>query len=73
MFRCDDIWPESSKEVSFQILDRFKATGGNFIDTANVYSTGVSETVVGSGETEELHLELVIATTKCVGRWGWSQ
>jgi aryl-alcohol dehydrogenase-like predicted oxidoreductase len=38
---------ESSAEVSHQILDRFGEQGGNFIDTADVYSRGASEEVVG--------------------------
>ena len=33
--------------MSHQILDRFVALGGNFIDTANVYSRGISETIIG--------------------------
>src|SRR5271165_1356085 len=31
---------EATEEESFQMMDRFVAAGGNFIDTANVYSTG---------------------------------
>src|SRR3954464_4837473 len=38
---------ESSEEVSHAQLDRFVELGGNFIDTANVYSRGVSEEVIG--------------------------
>src|SRR5689334_13256170 len=38
---------ESSEEVSHAQLDRFVEAGGNFIDTANVYSRGVSEEVIG--------------------------
>ncbi|MBG0568539.1 aldo/keto reductase [Actinoplanes aureus] len=38
---------ESSEEVSHAQLDRFAEAGGNFIDTADVYSRGVSEEVIG--------------------------
>src|SRR5258706_5391194 len=38
---------ESSEEVSHAQLDRFIERGGNFVDTANVYSRGVSEEIVG--------------------------
>lgn len=30
-----------------EILDRFFALGGNFIDTANMYTKGVSESIIG--------------------------
>ncbi len=55
---------ESSEEVSHAQLDRFVEAGGNFIDTADVYSRGVSEEVIGrwlaarSGARDQL----VIAT-----------
>ena len=55
---------ESSEEVSHAQLDRFVEVGGNFIDTADVYSRGGSEEVIGrwlaarSGARDEL----VIAT-----------
>ena len=35
------------KETSFKILDRFVELGGNFIDTANAYSEGQSEEIIG--------------------------
>lgn len=38
---------ESTEEVSHAQLDRFVERGGNFVDTANVYSRGVSEEIVG--------------------------
>jgi len=37
----------SSKDESRQILDAFFEAGGNFIDTANVYTNGSSETLLG--------------------------
>jgi aryl-alcohol dehydrogenase-like predicted oxidoreductase len=37
----------SSRDESRQILDAFLEAGGNFIDTANVYTNGTSETLLG--------------------------
>ena len=37
----------SSKEESRQIFDAFFEAGGNFIDTANVYTNGTSESLLG--------------------------
>jgi aryl-alcohol dehydrogenase-like predicted oxidoreductase len=53
---------ESSEEVSHQILDRFVEAGGNFIDTADVYSRGASEQVVGRWLAGRSRDDLVIAT-----------
>ncbi|UEL30128.1 aldo/keto reductase [Pseudarthrobacter sp. L1SW] len=38
---------EATEESSHAILDSYFAAGGNFIDTADVYSTGVSEEIIG--------------------------
>ena len=38
---------ESSEEVSHAQLDRFVERGGNFVDTADIYSRGVSEEIIG--------------------------
>jgi aryl-alcohol dehydrogenase-like predicted oxidoreductase len=37
----------ASKDESHQIFDTFVAAGGNFIDTANGYTDGSSEKIVG--------------------------
>ena len=37
----------SNEEESHKILDRFFDLGGNFIDTANVYTKGHSEVIIG--------------------------
>ncbi|WP_435007930.1 aldo/keto reductase [Tundrisphaera lichenicola] len=37
----------SSKDESRQVLDAFFEAGGNFIDTANVYTNGTSEVMLG--------------------------
>jgi aryl-alcohol dehydrogenase-like predicted oxidoreductase len=38
---------EATEEASHAILDSYSAAGGNFIDTADVYSAGVSEEIIG--------------------------
>jgi len=38
---------ESTEEQSVRMLDDYLAAGGNFIDTADVYSAGVSEEIIG--------------------------
>jgi aryl-alcohol dehydrogenase (NADP+) len=38
---------EATEETSHAILDSYFDAGGNFIDTADVYSAGVSEEVIG--------------------------
>ena len=53
---------ESREEVSRQIMDRFIEAGGNFIDTANVYSRGGSEEIVGRWLAGKRRDDLVIAT-----------
>src|SRR3954470_2032047 len=53
---------ETSEQDSFKILDRFVAEGGNFIDTADVYTGGVSEEIVGKWLQEQKRDDFVIAT-----------
>ena len=38
---------EADEATSFGLIDDFFAAGGNFVDTADVYSAGVSEEIVG--------------------------
>lgn len=38
---------ESDESVSHQLMDDYFAAGGNFVDTADVYSNGASEQIVG--------------------------
>jgi aryl-alcohol dehydrogenase-like predicted oxidoreductase len=38
---------ESDEKVALDQLDRFLEQGGNFLDTADVYSDGESETIIG--------------------------
>jgi len=40
-------WGNMDEEQAFEILQAYTGAGGNFIDTADVYGMGVSETVIG--------------------------
>ena len=53
---------ESTEEVSYQLLDCFVEAGGNFIDTADVYSHGVSEEILGRWLKTKSRDDFVIAT-----------
>ncbi|EJD05123.1 arylalcohol dehydrogenase [Fomitiporia mediterranea MF3/22] len=51
------------KESSFKLLDAYFEAGGNFIDTANVYQSGTSESFIGEwAEKRGIRDQLVIAT-----------
>lgn len=55
---------ESSEEISHAQLDRFVEAGGTLIDTANVYSRGTSEQIIGRwlARRPEIRDQIVIAT-----------
>ena len=53
---------EASKGDSFRMLDYFAEAGGNFIDTANVYSRGISESIVGEWLGNQDRSQYVIAS-----------
>ena len=38
---------EATEDASSAIMDAYVAAGGNFFDTADVYSTGTSEEIIG--------------------------
>jgi len=54
----------SAPEESARILDRYLDLGGNFIDTANVYTKGHSEAIIGEhlGKASSRRQRAVIAT-----------
>jgi aryl-alcohol dehydrogenase-like predicted oxidoreductase len=52
----------TNEEDSHWILNRFVEAGGNFIDTADAYSTGGSEEFVGNWLKNQARAQLVIAT-----------
>lgn len=53
---------ETDEVESRQLLDRFVERGGNFIDTADGYSNGVSEQIVGKWLRHQSREDLVVAT-----------
>lgn len=53
---------ETTEPDSHAIMDRFVEAGGNFIDTADVYSQGISEEVVGRWLKTQNRDDVVIAT-----------
>ena len=63
---------ETDEQGSHQQLDRFIDAGGTLVDTADVYSDGVSEQIIGSwfasGPAEVT--ERVVLATK--GRFRWT-
>lgn len=53
---------ETSEEDSRKVLDAFVEAGGNFIDTADVYSLGTSEEIVGRWLTGKRREDYIVAT-----------
>jgi len=53
---------ETDEKESHRILSRFTEAGGNFIDTANVYSRGGSESIIGTWLSHQKRDDLVIAS-----------
>src|SRR5687768_17530152 len=51
------------KETVFALLDRYLELGGNFVDTADGYTGGSSETMIGTWmRAREVRDRLVLAT-----------
>jgi len=50
------------KDESRKVYDAFREAGGNFIDTANIYTDGTSESFLG--EFLEVHRDSVVLATK---------
>lgn len=61
---------EADEETSYRILDTFVEKGGTFVDTANSYSNGGSEQVVGRWLKQRGNRDSIILATKVYGRWG---
>lgn len=53
------------EETSRAIIARYREAGGNFIDTADIYSNGISETIVGAAIKD--HREEWVLATKAAG------
>jgi aryl-alcohol dehydrogenase-like predicted oxidoreductase len=60
-FGSEEPWMMNDREASLTVIDRAIEHGINFLDTANVYSTGESEEIVGEA-IDGRRDELVVAT-----------
>lgn len=58
---------ECSKGTSFEILDQFFQKGGNFIDTANAYHYGETETWLGEWMQSRGNRDEIVLATKYTG------
>ena len=58
----DDWGWGAAKDEARRVYDAFRDTGGNFIDTANVYTNGTSESFLG--EFMDGHRQSVVMATK---------
>ncbi len=58
----DDWGWGAAKDEARKVYDAFREAGGNFIDTANVYTNGTSESFLG--EFMESHRQSVVLATK---------
>lgn len=57
----------TAAEDSYAIIDHAIEAGINFLDTANVYSTGESERVTGEALQRNGHRDHIVLATKCHG------
>ena len=56
---------ESTEEQSFAMMDAYASAGGNFIDTADVYTAGTSEEIVGRWlKSRPDHARTMVVATK---------
>jgi len=55
---------ESDEVTSHSILDHYFEDGGRFVDTADVYSRGVSEEIVGRWLVSRSNRDQIVLTTK---------
>jgi aryl-alcohol dehydrogenase-like predicted oxidoreductase len=58
----DDWGWGAAKDEARKVYDAFREAGGNFIDTANIYTNGTSESFLG--EFMQGHRETVVLATK---------
>jgi aryl-alcohol dehydrogenase-like predicted oxidoreductase len=61
---------EASVEDSYRIMDYFVEKGFNFLDTANAYTTGRSEEILGAWMAERRNRSLVVIATKVYNSMG---
>lgn len=65
---CMNFGGRTQPEVSYKIIDHAIAAGINFIDTANVYSRGKSETVTGDALQRNGKRDSIVLATKVHGK-----
>ncbi|XP_055958114.1 1-deoxyxylulose-5-phosphate synthase YajO [Patella vulgata] len=53
---------QCDEELSHKILNRYVEWGGNFIDTADVYSGGLSESIIGTWLKQQQRDRFILAT-----------
>ncbi|BFZ18590.1 hypothetical protein BsWGS_21628 [Bradybaena similaris] len=63
---------QTDEQASHEIIKRYVEWGGNFLDTADMYGQGESETIVGKWLETQPRDKFVIAT-KCRGNMGTDQ
>ena len=61
---CMNFGDEADEAASFAIIDQAMDAGINFLDTADVYSRGVSETIVGKALARDGKRDRVFLATK---------
>ncbi|HTM99130.1 MAG TPA: aldo/keto reductase [Pedobacter sp.] len=68
-------WGNVDEEVALNILQAYTDAGGNFIDTADIYGSGLSEKLIGKF-LKSIDKEIFIATKqgrRSDGNYGWPQ
>jgi aryl-alcohol dehydrogenase-like predicted oxidoreductase len=61
---------EADEAASHAMLDRYLEAGGNFIDTADVYSEGASEEIIGGWLAKSGRRDEIVLATKARFRMG---
>jgi aryl-alcohol dehydrogenase-like predicted oxidoreductase len=65
---CMNFGSPTSEDESFDIIDRALDAGINFLDTANVYGRGLSETIVGKALKRNGKRNQIVLASKVHGR-----
>ena len=60
----------ADEAMSYEIMDRFVALDGNFVDTSNSYNAGVSEEIVGRWIKARGNRKDIVLATKVYGTQG---
>jgi aryl-alcohol dehydrogenase-like predicted oxidoreductase len=60
----------ADEEMSFKVMDRFFELGGTFLDTADAYSAGLSEQIVGRWIADRGVRDQVVLATKVYSQMG---